>query len=137
MAIEVVCKVMPGGLRVVNSAEATKLEHLIGKEVSARIHIPRNLKFTRKFFAMLKSALDMSDVQMNDEQWRAWVIAGAGWCDFLKYGDKLVAVPKSISFASMDDAEFERLYQDCLTFICAKYVKDETPETLDQMMQFM
>ncbi len=142
MAIEVICKVLPGGLRVVNSAEATKLEHLLGKEVSARIYIPRNLKFHRKFFAMLNTAFDMSDFRINDqpgnkEQYRTHVTVGAGWCDFHKYGDKFVAVPRSIEFAKMDEAEFERLYHDCLSFICANYVVEETPETLDQMMQFM
>ena len=136
MSTEVICKVVPGGLRVINVSEARKLEHMLGKEVSARVYIPRNLKFHKKFFAMLKTSLDMADVEMNDEQWRTWVTVGAGWCDYQKHGDKAVAVPRSISFAAMDESEFERLYNDCLNFICANYV-DESPESLDQMLQFM
>jgi hypothetical protein len=108
----------------------------LGKEVSARIYIPRNIKFIRKYFAMLKTALEMADVEMNDDQWRHLVLCGIGHCDWFKYGDKQIPIPKSISFANMEEAEFELIYSDSLTFICANYV-DDSPESLDQMMQFM
>ena len=47
----------------------------------------------------------------------------------------VVAVPKSISFASMDDDEFERLYSDVLTFICQTWVLDESQ--INQIVEFM
>ena len=136
MALQVICKVLPGGLRCVNDAESTKLENLIGKEVQVTVKQPRNLKFHRKFFAMLNMAQSMADVTINPEQWRHLVLAGAGYCTFHKIGDKMVAIPVSISFSSMDEVEFSQLYSDCLDFICLNYV-DDTPESLNAMLQFM
>jgi len=97
---------------------------------------PRNIRFHRKFFALLSVARDMADTEYNAEQFRAYVTAGAGYCEFItdKEGG-VVAVPKSISFASMDDDEFERLYSDVLTFICQTWVLDESQ--INQIVEFM
>lgn len=136
MAIEVIVKVFPGGMRVVNIAEASKLDHLMGQEVTARIYKPRNIKFHRLFFALLKTTLDMADVEMNLEQWRHIILTGSGHCDYFKYNDKTIAVPRSISFAAMDEAEFSVLYDNCLNFICANYIHD-TPEDINIILRFM
>ena len=141
MPVNVLVRVVPGGLMCVNSAESSLLEHLTGGEVEARLYKPVNPRFRRKYFAMLKTAFDMADFRMSDgtpgniEQFRHYVTAGAGWCDFHKYGDKLVAVPRSIKWAKMDDAEFELLYRDSLTFICQEYVLDQ--QQLERIVQFM
>ena len=140
MHINVLVKVVPGGLRCVNSAEASLLENMTGQEVEARLYKPVNPKFRRKYFALLKTAYDMADFRIdgepgNKEQFRHHVTVGAGYCDFFKYGDKLVAVPRSIAWAKMEDAEFENLYRDSLTFICKTYVLDENQ--LNQIVQFM
>jgi hypothetical protein len=136
MSVEVICTVVPGGLRCVNVAEASKLDHMTGKQVSARIYQPRNIKFLKKYFALLKTALDMSDVEMNIDQFRHIVLAGIGHCEFVNHGEKIVAVPKSMSFAKMNEAEFGKIYQDSLKFICLNYVND-TEEGLDQIVSFM
>jgi hypothetical protein len=139
--INVLVRVVPGGLRCVNDAEASLLENMTGQEVEARIYKPVNPKFRRKFFAMLKTAYDMADFRLADgtpgniEQFRGHVTAGAGYCDWHKHGDKIIAVPRSIQWAKMEDAEFENLYRDALTFICATYVVDR--DQLDRMVQFM
>ena len=108
----------------------------LGDDVLCKITRPRNLQFHRKFFAMINETFDMQDQFETKEQWRAVVTAGAGYCDFIKgRDDVLVAIPKSIAFHSMGEAEFERLYQDALTFICAKYVHDE-PDRLATILEF-
>ena len=133
--IKVLVRVVPGGLMCVNQAEASLLENMTGQEVEARIYKPVNPKFRRKFFALLKTAYDMARFEGNFEQFRHYVIVGSGHCDFHKYGDKLIAVPKSIAWAKMEDAEFGNLYQDALTFICQTFVLDEAQ--LNQIVQFM
>ena len=140
MPVTVLVKVVPGGLRCVNSAEASLLEHLTGQEVEARIYKAVNPAFRRKYFALLKTAYDMADFQVdgepgNFEQFRHTVTTGAGWCYFIQYKDKIVAVPKSIQWAKMEDAEFEGLFRDSLTFICKTWVLDE--QQLDRIVQFM
>lgn len=136
MAVKIVCKVVPGGLMCANNTEADKLEDLKGQEVMATITRPRNLPFHRKFFALLGVARDMARTEANPEQFRHMVLAGAGWCDFVQTkSGKLVAVPKSISFAAMDDVEFQKLYSDCMDFICKEWVMDS--DQIDQIVGFM
>jgi hypothetical protein len=125
----------PGGLRAVNHVEAESLDQFVGKEVLVSIRIPRNLKFHRKFMSLLKTALSMADTDFNFNQFRAAVTVGAGYCTFSESRGQVVAIPKSISFASMDDSEFERLYQDAITFICDQWVVDEN--TLNQVLEYM
>jgi len=134
LSIEVIMQVLPGGLRAVNALESDKLDGLIGREVMASIKQPRNIKFHKKYFALIGTARSMIDDEYTMEQFRALCIAGAGYCDFVQ-GDKgLVAVPRSMSFAAMDETEFERLYQDTLTFICKRWVLDQAQ--LSQMVEF-
>lgn len=121
----------------VNAAEASKLETLKGKVVSAKISQPRNLAFHRKFFALMKATLDMIDQEYNVTQWRTICLCGAGWCDFVPGPDGvLCAVPKSISFADMDQTEFELLYSNVLDYICREYVTEDR-ETIDTIVGFM
>lgn len=136
MPTDVICRVAPGGLMAVNAGEAEKLAELVGREVMAKISQPRNIAFHRKFFALLAAARMMADTEYNAEQFRAYVTVGCGYCDFIKHPEgRTVAIPKSISFGSMDETEFERLYQDALTFICKTWVLDE--QQLDEIVRFM
>ena len=134
MSTDLICQVFPGGLRAVNPLEADKLDGLIGREVMASIKQPRNIKFHKKYFALIGTARSMIDDEYTMEQFRALCIAGAGYCDFVQ-GDKgLVAVPLSMSFAAMDETEFNRLYQDTLTFICQRWELDQSQ--LSQLVEF-
>lgn len=136
MSTDIIVKAVPGGLMAVNAIEAEKLEQFRGKEFKATISIPRNLDFHRKYFALLGVARDMADTELNAEQFRAYVTCGAGYCDFITDREGgVVAVPKSISFASMDDSAFERLYNDTVSFICQTWVMDENQ--LRQIAEFM
>ena len=136
MSTDVLMRVMPGGLVAVNPVEAEKLEPLLGQELMASLKAPRNIRFHRKYWALLGVALDMADTDWNLEQFRAFVTVGAGYCEFLMDSEgAALAIPRSISFAAMDETEFERLYQDTLTFICRKWVLDA--EQIDKLVGFM
>lgn len=140
MATDVICRVVPGGLMASSDAEASKLEPLVGKSVKVRITQPRNLEFHRKFFAMLNAGWSLSEHahQMNLEQFRAWIIVRAGYCDFVKGGDDrpIVAIPKSISFGSMDNTEFERLYNDVLHTIVHDLFEEKDRDDYRRMIEF-
>jgi len=107
----------------------------VGDDVKCKVTKSRNLDFHRKFFAMLRATFDMQDEFETMPQWRAVCIAGAGYCDFIQGHEQLVAIPKSIAFHKMDETEFNRVYQDALTFICARYV-DDSPERLATILEF-
>ena len=136
MAADVYMRVVPGGLMASNAAEASKLEDLVGKEVRCVVSQPRNIGFHKKYFAMLKVGYDMADTPFNMEQFRLYVQAGAGWCEFLQGHDgNLVAVPKSISFTSMDQFEFQVLYSDVLNFICEQWALDY--DQIERIVEFL
>lgn len=134
MSTDVIVQVVPGGLRCVNGVEADKLDTIMGREVMAKVSQPRNIRFHRKYFALLGAALSLIDVDYTPEQFRALCTVGAGYCDFVEGESGLVAVPRSISFAQMDETTFERLYQDTLTFICKRWILDN--EQLDAIVRF-
>ena len=137
MVTKVLVRVVPGGLQAINGVETAKLVDMHGKEVTAKLELSRNFRFHRKYFALLGVAHDMADTDLNAEQFRAFCTVGAGHCDFIRGENKanLIAIPRSISFAAMDELEFNRLYQDTLTFICKRWVLDENQ--LNQIVEFM
>lgn len=135
MSTDVVCRVFAGGLHAVNGAECSKLERLSGKEVMCKISQPRNLRFHRKGFALFHAVYELADTDLTFEQFRKVLVAKAGYGDFIQgKNDQLIFLPKSLAWGSMDETEFERVYQDVLTTAIKEYAIDEN--TLNQMVQF-
>lgn len=136
MATDIYVRVIPGGLMALNQAEASKLEDLVGKQVRAVISQPRNLAFHKKYFALLKVCHDMANTDFDLEQFRLYCQVGAAWCMWIDGKDgQLIAVPKSISFGSMDQLEFERLYNGVLNFACEQWALDD--EQINAIVAFM
>ena len=135
MATELICRVVPGGLMASNKYEAEKLESFLGREVKAVISQPRNLAFHKKGFALLKAIYELADEQdLNFEQYRKWLVAAAGYCDFKDLNGEMICIPKSLSWGSMDELVFNKVYQDVLTFAVGHYHLDEP--SLNFMMSF-
>jgi len=116
---------------------------------------PRNPKFHRKMFALLtvgfdcwepdrkKFAYDGRPIEKNFERFREQVLILAGHYDqvFSLRGDKMELVAKSISYASMDDAEFEVLYSAVIDVllreVCTRYAgREELESVADQVLRF-
>ncbi|MEJ2897580.1 hypothetical protein [Bordetella avium] len=78
-----------------------------GDTISFEHRFPRSPKFHRLHFALLGAIFDNQDQFVSPEDLRKWVEVGAGHCRFVP-GPKgrLVALPLSISYESLDDAEF-------------------------------
>lgn len=95
-----------------------------GEMLSFNYRVPRSLKFHRLHFAMLKALFD-SQEQFNDpEQFRKWTEVGAGHCDFVP-GPKgrMVALPKSISYESLDDDEFSTVHENTKAFLRTEHAR--------------
>jgi hypothetical protein len=135
VSTDVIVRIVPGGCMAANQFEADKLDQFRGKEMVCTFTIPRNLKFHKKYMALINTALDMADTEYTAEQFRKICTIGAGYVDWFHFEGQAIPIPKSISFASMDDSEFERLYQDTITFICQKWVLDQ--KQLNQIVNFM
>lgn len=96
---------------------------------------PRNYKFHKKFFALVKMVFDNQEQYTNIEHLRKDLIIESGNYD-LRHDLLGVEIreAKSISFASMSEDEFSELYNSVVDVII-KYFhfdKDEIAENVEQ-----
>ena len=95
----------------------------VGQVFKAKITRGRNLKHHRKFFALLKVVMDNLP-EANAARWPTTdrllleLKLQTGRFDMHhSLGDKTVPVPQSISFAKMEQGDFEQFYNDCIDII--------------------
>lgn len=96
----------------------------VGSVVKATIVRPRNIKFHRKFFAMLNAAWDcLSEQQRSNlrskDTFREQLLITSGFSEPLYdiNGMKFLERAKSISFAKMDEPTFDEVYNRVLDTI--------------------
>lgn len=89
-----------------------------GDTISFEHRFPRSPKFHRLHFAMLGVFFDNQEQFANPEDLRKWIEAGAGHCQFVP-GPKgrLVALPLSIAYDSLDDTEFYEHHIKVVAFL--------------------
>lgn len=91
-----------------------------GDTISFEHRFPRSPKFHRLHFAMLGLVFDNQEQFVNPEDLRKWIEVGAGHCQFVPGpGGRLVALPLSIAYDSLDDAEFYEHHIKVLAFLRA------------------
>lgn len=118
----------------------------LGQGVTCRITKHRNIGFHRKFFALLNLAFeswepgnleyDGQPVQKEFDQFRNDVTVLAGYYESsvtLKGEVRLRA--KSISFGSMKQEQFEKLYSAVIDIILQKILTNYTREDLDKVVE--
>lgn len=89
-----------------------------GDTISFEHRFPRSPKFHRLHFAMLGLLFDNQEQFANPEDLRKWIEVGAGHCQFVPGpGGRLVALPLSIAYDSLDDAEFYEHHIKVVTFL--------------------
>jgi len=103
---------------------------------------PRNLKHHRKFFALVHAIVANSETYDTEEKALIAVKLAAGHVDFVpdpKTGE-LTAVPKSVSFPSMDQDEFEEFYeravQGVITHICPHMTRLDLDRAIEMVAHF-
>ena len=80
--------------------------------------IPRSAPFHRRHFAIISAVFDAQERFDDFDAYRAWLAVGAGWvtwCAGPKGG--VVPIPKSISYARADQAEFEDYHAKVMAFL--------------------
>lgn len=128
---EIYCKVTPYGLVPLYESDlAIKKKLKVGTVVKCNVTIPRNYKFHKKFFALVRLTYDNLPVPYI----RKWNIRSVedmlkrfkrdlGYCTYHTYEDGSREVEyKSISFAAMDEVDFEKFYEDCVNLILFSYI---------------
>ena len=74
---------------------------------------PRNYKFHRKYFALIKLAYENQSDYFNLNDLRRDLTITAGYYDEVvnRVTGEVYKMPKSISFSAMDETEFSELYE--------------------------
>lgn len=117
-----------------------------GARVIAKVSVPRNYRFYRKFFGMLNVAYSNWDkpeittphgvVQCSFEVFRNDVTVLAGYHELTcntKGSWRMAA--KSIAFHKMDEDEFQRLYSAVVDVILARFLTNWTGEDMDRAVE--
>lgn len=109
----------------------------VGSVVKAKIVMPRNVKFHRKFFALINAAWDcLTDRQRANlrsrETFREQLLITSGFSEPLYdiNGRKFLERARSISFAKMDEPAFDEVYNRVLDTVLTILVANNVPEDL-------
>lgn len=86
----------------------------LGQDYLADITNPRNLGFHKKFFAMLNVGHENTKLEMPFDTYRKYMTVKAGFFTAYQTPKGLYYDPDSISFASMEQDEFEEVYSRVL-----------------------
>lgn len=107
----------------------------VGSVVKANIVCPRNVKFHRKFFSLIRAAWDCLTEQQrinlrSVETFREQLLITSGFSEPLYdlNGQKFLERAKSISFAKMDEPAFNEVYSKVLDTILTIMVADGVSE---------
>lgn len=151
---ELVLTKAPGGALIPADPQAAEFigKLKLGQGVTAAIKRHRNPGHHRKYFALLNLAFDAWEpaantykgqaVGKNFDQFRNDIVVLAGFYEMavnLRGETRLTA--KSISFSSMEQDEFEALYNATCNVILARiltnYTRDDLDAVIDRLMGFI
>ena len=143
MKFNVYCK--DGGVLVPCSDEdlekRTKLKR--GRIYSCEIKEVRNYEFHKKYFALIAVAWDYQSERSqsffhNDKEiFRKTIEVAAGICDRVYSIDRRewLDVPKSISFTSMDEAEFDEVYNKVKEVIATYFLRNVSEDEFNEIIK--
>ena len=127
--MKIYCKKINGHL-----VPESELKIKEGEWVQVEIKKPRNIYFHRKYFAMLNIVLDNQTKYANVNDLLTEIKLRLGhYQEYIDHQGRLIYVPRSISFAAMDDLEFQKFYSKTIRAILANVVKID-PEELERQV---
>ena len=103
-----------------------------GEIISIEIKRPRNVLFHRKLFALLSIILENQEFYASIEDLLDVAKIRAGHVRVIETKLGQVLVPKSISFASMDDIQFQAFYDKVMVWVCTEVIPGLSRHDLDE-----
>lgn len=98
---------------------------------------PRSPKFHRMFFGMLNELFERQERFDDEDDLRAWLIVGSGYCNYVPGADgQIVAVPQSIKWEKMDDGEFRELVRAVWYFLRTEHAQRFLWPSLSRAMAY-
>ena len=128
--MKIYCRVTPAGLVPLYDDDYEERKKLkIGADVLCQITTPRNIKFHRKFFALISLTFENLPHTLQEDKniYNKDVLLerikyDLGLYDEVKHGDFCHIILRSISFAAMDNNEFENFYNRTVDLILYDYL---------------
>ncbi len=102
-----------------------------GELVEADIRRPRNLQHHRKFFALLRVVFENQEYYSSTDHLLAACKHATGHVDVIRTKRGQITIPKSISFAKMDQAEFNDFYDRVVTWVVTEVIPGLDREDLE------
>lgn len=129
--MDIYCRVTPYGLVPLYDSDLGLKQRLRpGSTVRCRVSLPRNYRFHKKFFALVRLAFDNLPLPLV-ERWNVRSVddmlrrfkrdLGYFTATVDEAGEREIEY-RSISFASMDEEEFGRFYEDCVNLVLHRYI---------------
>tara|TARA_R110000737_G_scaffold349233_1_gene384948 strand:- start:181 stop:600 length:420 start_codon:yes stop_codon:yes gene_type:complete len=111
-----------GKLEAIDDAGEEALRHIKG-DVMVEVKQPRNIQHHRLYFALLGKVFTNQDHYKTLEELGAALKVACGICQTftLKNGQK-VYIPGSISFAKMQQPEFNEFYSNAIDVVCKHFL---------------
>jgi len=108
-----------------------------GTVVKQEITKVRNYKQHKRFFSFLNMTFDMQDFFTEFKAYRYWLVLKCGYFDIIiaPNGSQMFK-PKSISFESMDEDEFEKLFSTAIDVFLRELGKGMADEELLQVIGY-
>ena len=130
--MDIFCKVTPYGLVPLYDSDLEAKKRLrVGSVVRCKVSNPRNYEFHKKFFALVRLTFDNLPARLaeywkiNNEydmlrRFKRDLGYFTSTCN--ERGEKEIEY-LSISFAAMEQYEFEHFYNQCIDLVLCKYIK--------------
>ena len=124
--------------------EADKIRRIArGEAIEFEYKLSRNYKFLQKFFVFLTAVYDIEAIQEqfdSVEHLRYALTMDAGYFETVTgMNGQIYLKPKSISFAKMDEADFDQFYAKVMQIVLKRlptYVKEDIFEMENHIMSF-
>lgn len=107
-----------------------------GEVYEIEVKKKRNYEFHKKYFSLLNLCYDNQDTFSDFEELRYYLVCKAGYFKRVKTEKGEMIIPLSISFAKMDNIEFEQLYKKTIDVIC-HFIDVEKRDIFNEVINYI
>ena len=143
--MDILCRVTAVGLVPMYDSDFDEKKRLKdGETVMCSIRKPRNYEFHKKFFALVRLVFNnlpehivrMLNVRSEEDMLDCFKLQ-LGLYRQVWHGRRPVVKLGSISFASMDETEFQKFYNRCIDITLTTFLRGTTrQELIEEVEQF-
>lgn len=134
-----ICQVHLGSLKPVDQAGLDALAKMRqGTQVLIAMKRARNPRHHRLYWALMALIHPQQELYTTVEQLSNAMKCAVGWCDKITLKDgTIMAIPKSISFANMAQAEFDQFFERIIQLVVTKILPGVDSQDLKNRLEEM